>query len=484
MEPSETPSTQVPAKRKLLLGGAFAIVALVAAGLGALIANIGERKGEARTPTVRVVQLTDETTDPAVWGKNFPVEYDLYRKTVEMGKTRFGGSQPTPRQATPDDPRTTVSQSKIDEDPRLKILWAGYAFAADFREDRGHAYMLDDQTYTRRQQVVKQPGACMHCHASVYAPYKKLGGGDLIKGFEVMNQMPYAEARKLVEHPVACIDCHDPTTMQLRISRPGFLEGIRALKASEGIPQYDPNVMATRQEMRAYVCGQCHVEYYFKGPEKRLVYPWSKGLEVDKIMAFYDEVGFKDWVHKETGAAALKAQHPEFELWSQGVHARTGVTCADCHMPYMRVGGQKVSDHQVRSPLLNVNRACQGCHRWNEKELKDRVEQIQTRFFQLRNEAIDALVALIGDVKAAKEAGKSDQDLAAARYLQRRAQFLFDFVEAENSTGFHAPQEATRILGQAIDFSRQGQIALRDGTFKPTVPIVAISTAPPAPAPK
>ncbi len=482
MEPSEIPSPQVAARRKLLLGGAFVAVALVAAGLGALVANIGERKGEARVPTVRVVQLTDETTDPAVWGKNFPVEYDLYRKTTEMVSTRFGGSRPTPRQATPDDPRTVVSQSKIDEDPRLKIMWAGYAFAADFREDRGHAYMLDDQTYTRRQVVAKQPGTCVHCHASVYVPYKKLGGGDLIKGFEVMNQMPYPEARKLVEHPVACIDCHDPTTMQLRVTRPGFLEGIRALKASQGIPQYDPNAMATRQEMRAYVCGQCHVEYYFKGPEKRLVYPWAKGLEVEKIMAYYDEAGFKDWVHKETGAPVLKAQHPEFEIWSQGVHARQGVTCADCHMPYMRVGGQKVSDHQVRSPLLNVNRACQGCHRWNEKELKEGVDLIQTRFYQLRNEAMDALVALIADIKAAREAGKSDQDLAAARYLQRRAQFLLDFVEAENSTGFHAPQEEARILGQSIDFSRQGQIALRDGTFKPTVPIVTAAAAPVAPA--
>jgi len=143
-------------------------------------------------------------------------------------------------------------------------MWAGYAFAIDFREERGHAYMLEDQTLTQRQ-TKPQPGACIHCHASVYLPYKRLGGGDLIKGFEKMNPMPFAEARKLVEHPVACIDCHDPETMQLRITRPGFLEGIRAYKAAQGIMNYDVNKMATRQEMRAFVCGQCHVEYYFKG---------------------------------------------------------------------------------------------------------------------------------------------------------------------------------------------------------------------------
>jgi nitrite reductase (cytochrome c-552) len=152
-------------------------------------------------------------------------------------------------------------------------------------------------------------------------------------------------------------------------------------------------------------------------------------------------------------------------------------------MPYMRVGGQKVSDHWVRSPLLNINRACQGCHKWDEKEIKARVEQIQDRFYAIRNQAMDALIALIGDIKAGKEAGKSDKELETARYLQRRAQFLLDFVEAENSTGFHAPQETMRILAESLDFSRQGQIAMRDPKFKPTVAVVAISTAPPAPPP-
>jgi nitrite reductase (cytochrome c-552) len=477
-----TVNAESPNRNRGLFVAVLVLAGLVAAGLAALLVNISERKQEARTPSVRVVEITDEIDDPAVWGKNFPIEYDLYRKTSEMAPTRFGGSKQLVHDPSAEDPRTMVTQSKIDEDPRLKAMWAGYAFAADFREERGHAYMLDDQTYTKRQRVVKQPGTCMHCHASVYVPYKKLGGGDLIKGFEKMNQMPYTEARKIVQHPVACIDCHEPKTMDLRITRPGFLEGIKALKASQGIPDYDPNKMATRQEMRAFVCAQCHVEYYFKGPEKRVVYPWSKGLGADQMLAYYDEVGFKDWVHKETGAPVLKAQHPEFELWSQGMHARSGVSCADCHMPYMRVGGQKVSDHHIRSPLLNINRACQGCHKWPEQELKDRVDIIQTKFHDLRNTAMDALVALIGDLKAAKEAGRPDKDLESARYLQRRAQFLLDFVEAENSTGFHAPQEATRILGESIDSARQGQIALRDAAFKPSVPVVVIATAPP-PAP-
>jgi nitrite reductase (cytochrome c-552) len=269
--------TEPPRRRFGLLAMAV-VAALVGAGVTALLVNIFEHKQEAKNPFFRVVELDDATEDPAVWGKNFPIQYDSYRRTVDQVRTRFGGSEAVPRTPTDADPRSVVAQSKLEEDPRLVTMWKGYAFSTDFREERGHAYMLDDQTFTERQVVVTQPGTCMHCHASVYVPYKKLGDGDLFAGFEKMNQMPYVEARKLVEHPVACIDCHDSQTMQLRITRPGFLEGIRALKASQGVADYDPNTMATRQEMRAYVCGQCHVEYYFKGPEKRLVYPWSKGL--------------------------------------------------------------------------------------------------------------------------------------------------------------------------------------------------------------
>jgi nitrite reductase (cytochrome c-552) len=219
---------------------------------------------------------------------------------------------------------------------------------------------------------------------------------------------------------------------------------------------------ATRQEMRSFVCGQCHVEYYFKGKEKRLVYPWAKGLKVEEILAYYDEVGQKDWVHAVSGAPVLKAQHPEFEMWNQGIHARSGVACADCHMPYKREGAMKISDHHVRSPLLNINRACQTCHKFSEDELRSRVEVIQERTFRLRNLAMDALVDLIHDIESAAATGSASAGrLDRARQYQRWAQFRLDFVEAENSTGFHAPQEAARILAESIDLTRKGQLVLR-----------------------
>jgi nitrite reductase (cytochrome c-552) len=339
-------------------------------------------------------------------------------------------------------------------------MWAGYPFSVDFREERGHAYMLDDQRYTRRVTEFKQPGTCLQCHASVYVAMKQVGNGDIMAGFEKLNQMPYNEATKTVKHPVACIDCHDSQTMKLRVTRPGFLEGIKALKASQGVANYDPNTMASAQEMRSFVCGQCHVEYYFKGKEKRLTFPWAKGLKVDEIYAYYKENPHTDFTHKDTGAPALKAQHPEFEMYSQGVHAKSGVACADCHMPYKREGGMKISDHHVQSPMLNINRACQGCHHFPESEMKARVETIQSRFTESRNLAMDALMELIADLKKRREAGATDAQLKDAWEFQRQAQFYIDFVEAENSTGFHAPQETMRVLTHAIDLSRKGQLAL------------------------
>jgi len=437
------------------------VAALVSAGVVALLVNIIQRKQEARNPFYRVVELDDRTVDPAIWGKNFPMQYDGYLRTVDQERTRYGGSEAMPRTPSATDPRAVVSQSRLEEDPRLVTMWAGYAFSKDFREERGHAHMLEDQTFTERQSVAKQPGACLQCHASVYVAYKDLGEGDLELGFNRMNPMPYAEARSRVQHPIACIDCHDPGTMALRVTRPGFINGIRAARAAQGVPDYDVNKMATRQEMRSFVCGQCHVEYYFDGPEKRLTYPWSKGFTADSIYAYYRANGHKDWTHAATGAPALKAQHPEFEMWNQGIHARSGVACADCHMPYMRSGAMKISDHHVRSPLLNINRACQQCHNFPEAEMLARAENIQARHHQMRNLAMDALMDLIGELAAAVAAGRSDADLAAAREYQRHGQFLLDFVEAENSSGFHAPQEAARLLAQSIDLSRKGQLALR-----------------------
>jgi nitrite reductase (cytochrome c-552) len=424
----------------------IAIMALVTVGIVGLLMNITERKAEARVYYQEVAALDETTVDPAIWGQNFPLEYESYLRTADTERTRYGGSE---------------AFNKLESDPRLLRIFAGYGFGLAYDEERGHAYSLVDQEETPRVTELSQPGACAHCHAAVIPLYREVGDGDVMQGFEEVCGWPLEQVHEQVEHPVACIDCHDPDTMQLRITRPGFLNGIRELKrVEEGIEDYDPNTMASRQEMRTYVCGQCHVEYYFQGEGKVLTYPWSKGIRVENIMDYYDEIDFADWTHEETGARVLKAQHPEFETFSQGIHARSGVSCADCHMPYTRVGAIKVSDHHVRSPVLNIERSCMTCHPGTAEEMEERVFTIQDRTKVLQDQAEDALVALLDDIKAALETGISDEELHAAQELQRQSQFRLDFVNAENSMGFHAPQETARILAESIDLARQGQIAL------------------------
>jgi formate-dependent nitrite reductase cytochrome c552 subunit len=343
-------------------------------------------------------------------------------------------------------------------------MFAGYAFAIDYRDRRGHAYMLQDQEATRRVIERPQPGACLQCHTSVIPTYRRLGGGDVFKGFEALGKLPYAEAHAEVvktgssnpvaertatafqhvegAHPVSCLDCHDPKSMELRVTRPGFIRGIQALAAGEApMPHlesierwrrgtratpYDPNVDASRQEMRSFVCGQCHVEYYC-GPKVTLFYPWNNGLKVEQIEDYYDHYTFPDghrfydWSHGETGAEVLKAQHPEFETWSQGIHARSGVACADCHMPYKREGAMKVSDHWVRSPLTNISRACQVCHPYAESEIQARVDAIQGRTHALLERSAAALTDLLDATKAARTGGATEQQLAPVLALQRKA---------------------------------------------------------------
>ncbi len=466
------------------------LVAGATIGIMSLYRNVMFRQVEAKQNNFNLVPITETTVDPAEWGKNFPRQYDAYLRTADRYSTKYGGAG-----------SEGMPKSRLTEDPRLKTIFDGYAFSIDFNQRQGHAYMLDDQRTTKRVTERPQPGACLHCHSSNTVAYREVGLGQgapgtldeafdsphareqLFKGFEHLSKLPYEEAAKSVKHPVACIDCHEPQSMKLRVTKPGFLRGITMLaKSSEPVPHlpsiekwrksgatepYEPNRDASRQELRSMVCGQCHVEYYC-GPKMTLFFPWNKGLKVEQIEETYaatqfpDGHRFFDWKHGKTGTEVLKAQHPEFEMWSQGIHARSGVACADCHMPYVREGAIKISDHHVRSPLLNIARSCQTCHRFPEAELQARVALIQDRTKALMDRAEDALVQLITDIENAKKTGLQEDKLSAVLELHRKAQWRVDFVNAENSMGFHAPQEAARILGEAIDYSRQGQIALRD----------------------
>jgi nitrite reductase (cytochrome c-552) len=432
------------ARNSILVAAAFILGLMVMGGLAYLLTNVQGRKIEATQYPLKVVEISDTELDPAVWGKNFPREYATFLKTKEdKTSTPFGGSVPI---------------NKLEKDPKLVRIWSAMPFSVDYKEERGHYYALIDQKETKRQQVAKQPGACANCHAAE-AP-------QLIAkmGWENFNKTPYLDLQDQLHMGTSCADCHDPKTMALRITRPALINALQA----RGIDW----TQATRQEMRTYVCAQCHVEYYFAGDNKILTFPWlegdnlAQGTTIENIEKYYDKIGFRDWVHKDTNASMLKVQHPEFEMYSTGIHAKSGVACADCHMPYMREGSIKISDHWIRSPLTNISNSCMQCHRQSEAELKQRVVDIQTKTSNLLQSTETGIVDAIDAIVAAQKSGASDADLDKARKLQRKATLYWDFVAAENSTGFHSPQEAARVLAIAVDAARQAQLEAVKATKK------------------
>ncbi|MBE2236607.1 MAG: ammonia-forming cytochrome c nitrite reductase subunit c552 [Caldilineaceae bacterium] len=426
-----TEQTPKPTKnRTWLYIGLFVLAAVATLVVVGVLMNIQGKKEEATQYPLKVVEIAADELDPAVWGMNFPVQYDSFKKTAEnYGPTTYGGSEP---------------YSKLERVPAMTRIWAGYAFSKDHNEDRGHAYALQDQLDTERVKIVEQPGACANCHAAETP--------QLIAemGWEGFNHTPYNELKEQLHTGSSCADCHDPDTMALRITRPAFINAME--KRGIDVTQ------ASRQEMRTYVCAQCHVEYYFQGENKLLTFPWENGLSIENIEQYYNDAGFKDWTHKETGAPMLKMQHSEFELFSTGLHAQSGVACADCHMPYVREGSVKVSDHWLRSPKVNVATACQTCHKFSEAELTARIETIQDRTAQLLRSSEEALIAAIDGIVAAREAGATDEELNTALQLHRAASMRWDFISSENSTGFHSPQESARVLADSIDLARQAEL--------------------------
>ncbi|MCU0464454.1 MAG: ammonia-forming cytochrome c nitrite reductase subunit c552 [Anaerolineae bacterium] len=435
--------------RKVIYGLILLGLVGVGVGIGALLANISRQQTEARQYPLKLVEIGPDEIDASVWGQNFPLHYERFMMTENnYGETPYGGSEP---------------YSKLERYPAMVRLWAGYAFSKDHNEERGHFYSQIDQRETERVQLVSQPGACINCHS---------GEAPLLiaeMGWEEFNRTPYNDLVDQLHTASTCADCHDPETMALRLTRPGLINALEA----DGINWTE----SSRQEMRTYVCAQCHVEYYFAGDDKVLTFPWAEGTNIDEIDQYYQNVGFTDWTHAETGGRMIKVQHPEYELYTSGLHYSAGVACADCHMPYIREGGIKISDHWVRSPLTNVGAACQTCHNVPEAELETRILTIQNRTAELLRITEETLIEAIDVIVAAREAGATDEDLAEAWEFHRRAQLRWDFISSENSTGFHSPQEAARVLAMSIDFAHRAKDSANAVLVRLTSP-EAVTVAP------
>jgi nitrite reductase (cytochrome c-552) len=418
----------------VLFGGTVVVVFL----LGLLAASVTERRAEIATLfNNKRVEITGIEPRSEIWGENYPREYETWLKTKEMDfESKHHGN---------------IFQDVLEERPEMVVLWAGYAFSRDYSAPRGHAYAIEDVTNTLRtgapftEEENLQPATCWTCK-SPDVPRVMAE-----QGIENFYSATWSHFGDEIVNPIGCADCHDPDNMNIAISRPALIEAFE---------RQDKDIHSTSiQERRTLACAQCHVEYYFKGDGKYLTFPWDKGMTVEAMEAYYDEAGFSDWKHSLSRTPMLKAQHPDYELFMLGPHAQRGLSCADCHMPYESEGAIKYSDHQVASPLMNIDRTCLTCHRDSEEDLKNYVYEYQDKILETRNRVEQELVKAHVGAKYAWDNGASETQMEPVLKLIRGAQWRWDFAVASHGASFHAPVETQRILSHSLDMSYQAQIA-------------------------
>ena len=419
----------MPVKKNptLILIVALVIVAAIGPLAGVLYSKA---KNPISTPAI-AASLSEDETNPEIIGKAYPLQYESYLKSAEMGKgpSKYKGSVP---------------ESALDKFPYMRTLWEGMPFSKEYNENRGHVYALTDVKKIKRVND-KTPLTCMTCKSpQVPRAIKEMGDGYYKANF-LQNKDKFV-------YSISCADCHNPKTMELTITRPALKEALQR--------QGKDLSRLTRQEMRTLVCAQCHVEYYFEPGTGKLTFPWDKGTEPEQMYAYYQEKNFKDWDHPKSKDPMLKAQHPEYEFFQGSTHQSAGVACADCHMPYKMSGTTKFSSHWVTSPLKTMKESCSNCHGADLDKLKERVFYTQDKVKDSLDRAGNANAEAIKAINEAMNTpGVNDADLKKARDLHREAQFYWDLVSAENSLGFHNPSKALSTLAKSIDLARQAKEA-------------------------
>lgn len=336
--------------------------------------------------------------------------------------------------------------------PNLVVLWAGYGFSKSYLSPRGHMYAINDLYTSLRTGAPKgaddgpQPASCWSCKSS---DAERLIAGI---GKEAFYKKKWAAWGSEIVNPVSCQDCHDPESMELHISRTFLIDACkRAGMAIENVSE---------QDMRSLVCAQCHSEYYFTKENNEIVFPWDKGFSMEAIENYYDESNFSDFTHKLSRAPLLKAQHPDYELAQMGIHAQRGVSCGECHMPYVGEELKGYNNHHIQSPLVMIDRTCKTCHRESEETLRQDVYSRQMKAEEMRSRLETELTKAHIEAKFAWDRGATEKQMEHILKLIRQAQWRWDFGVTSHGASFHAPQEVQRILGDGIDKTYQARIAI------------------------
>jgi nitrite reductase (cytochrome c-552) len=423
-----------------------------------------------KSEPVKTVAIADGDFDPANWGKAYPLEYESWAKTKDpkpAGMSKYKKGFDT----------DNVIYDKISEFPYMALLFNGWGFGGEYNEPRGHHYMLIDQLEVDPSRL-KAGGVCLTCKTP-YAPVlqEKYGANYFKDPYLDMHAKIPPNFQKL---GVACSDCHNNKTMDLQLSR-------WTLKKALADIGKDP-ATAGRQDKRSLVCAQCHVTYVIpKDAEMKstsVFFPWQGSkvgdISVENIIkVIKSSPAHGEWKQNVTGFKVGFIRHPEYEFYSRGsVHWKANAACADCHMPYTKVGANKISDHNVTSPLKNDLKACQQCHTETQQWLKDQVIAIQDRTVSLMNRsgyACAVTAKLFETAHRAQEQGKKiDEALYnQAKDLYLEALYRVIFIGAENSVGFHNPTEAGRIMGDSVALAMRSEALLRQALTKAGVDLPA-----------
>ncbi|WP_299795969.1 ammonia-forming nitrite reductase cytochrome c552 subunit [uncultured Shewanella sp.] len=344
----------------------------------------------------------------------------------------------------------------LEADPNLVILWAGYGFAKDYNKARGHMYAVTDVRNTLRTGAPKSaedgpmPMACWSCKSPDVPRVIEEQGED---GY--FTGKWYKGGAEIV-NTIGCADCHEKGKSKLRLSRPFAARGMEAI----GTP-FDK---ASRKDKQSMVCGQCHVEYYFeKTKDKKgfVKFPWDQGTTVEAMEAYYDNLEFKDWTHKVSKTPMLKAQHPGYETWQLGMHGKNNVSCTDCHMPKVKnAEGRKFTDHKVGNPFDRFEETCGTCHEQSKEFMVNLTKERQAKVKEIQLKAENQLVKAHFEAGAAWKAGATEAEMKPILTDIRHAQWRWDYAIASHGVAAHAPDEALRVLGTAVDKAADARVKL------------------------
>ena len=440
-----------------LFGGSMLVVFL----LGLLVSSLMQRRAEvASVFNNKRTEFTDSIiAQNEKFKADYPREYETWSMTEDTSfVSKYNSSQEV---------------DVLEQRPEMVILWAGYAFSRNYNTPRGHKHALEDMRKILRTgnpgidgDKDMQPATCWTCKGpDVPRMMRELGIGEFY-------HKRWSELGHEIHNTIGCSDCHDARTMDLKPARPALYEAWA--RAGKDVKK------ASHQEMRSLVCAQCHTEYYFDKETDYLNFPQNYGFTCEDAEKYYDEIGFYDYIHPLSGTPILKAQHPGYEIALQGIHGQRGVSCADCHMPYKQEGGVKYTDHHIMSPLANIDRTCQTCHRQDAEVLRENVYERQAKCTEVRDRAEKELAAAHIEAKFAIDKGATEAEMKPIQALIRKSQWRWDYAIASHGATFHAPQEVTRLLSHSVDYAQQARLAiykvLAKHGFTGDVPMPDIST--------